>query len=671
MAETTRDDKKITVEIDEEKGERAAELVEAPRFGIPEGLPRHLVSAIAVAFSVFQLYTAAFGNFEQFIQRSVHLAFAVALIALTYRLRLPWGGRKGRLSIADWAFFAAGTFSALWIVVDYDRLMSRIFDVDPLTLGDWTWGIVLVLTVLEISRRTVSPALSILMVMFVAYGAWGYLIPGRFQAPQTDFESLFETIYLSGDGILGIPLGVSANYLFLFILFGGFIRALGLMNFLGDASLAIAGATTGGPAKVAVLCSAFFGTLSGSGLANAITTGSFTIPLMKRVGYKPHFAAGVEATASMGGNLMPPVMGAAAFIMADFLRVPYIEVVIAATIPAILYFFGVGAMVHFEALRDNIEKLPKDQLPKLSETLRRGWYMLTPVVVLMYFLFSGWSVSFSGLLAIASTLPVSWLRRDTAIGPRRLLAILENGALTALPVVAAVAVVGIMIGVAAHTGFAVKLALLIVSLSEGSLFLTLLVAMVASLVLGLGLPTTPAYIIVASVTAPALVRFGLEPITAHLFVFYYGILAAVTPPMAIASYALSGIAGSDPQRTMLTGFTVALAGFIVPFVFAYEPAMLDPLMRKPETTVFAVVSATLSAALGIIVLAMAIIGYVRMRALWWERIPLAAAAMLLVVPGIYGDLIGLCILALILAEQTVRKRRAGRRLAAAQPPEAT
>ena len=656
----------ITAAFDERKAAAAAEEVEASRYDMPGGWVRWLVGAIAVAFSCFQLYTAAFGTYEQMIQRSVHLAFAAALIALTFRFFRPVGARKGRVSLVDWAFFAAALFSTLWVVWDYDRIINRIFDVDPLTPLDWVAGSLLILVVLEFSRRTVSAALSVLMLLFIAYGVWGYLLPGSFAAPKTSLSSLFETIYLSGDGILGIPLGVSANYLFLFILFGGFIRALGLMNFLAEASLAVAGGTTGGPAKVAVLCSAFFGMMSGSGLANAITTGSFTIPLMKRVGYKPHFAAGVEATASMGGNLMPPVMGAAAFIMADFLRVPYITIVVAATIPAVLYFFGVGAMVHFEALKRNMARIPREDLPKLGPTLKRGWYLLTPVAVLMYLLFSGWSVSFSGLVAILSTLPVSWLRKDTRITPRVLLQTLEGGALTALPVVAAVAVVGIMIGVAAHTGFAVKLALLIVSLSQGSLFVALFVAMIASLVLGLGLPTTPAYIIVAAVTAPALVKFGIEPMAAHLFVFYYGILAAVTPPMAIASYALSGIANSDPQKTMLTGFMVAIAGFIVPFVFAYEPAMLDPLLQKPDTTLFAVVSSTLSAALGIVILAAALIGWVRMRAAIWERLALFGAAALLVVPGVVGDLCGLALAVAILVEQTVRIRRSASRLEAAK-----
>ncbi len=653
----TQGDDRIDARLDEERGSREAEQLETPRFSLPEGFARHLVAVIAVSFSAFQLYTAAFGAFEQYIQRSVHLAFGVALIALTYRLRLPGRVRSGRPSPVDWLFLAIALFAALWVVFNYDRLMGRIFQVDPLSAGDYAAGILLIIVVVEVCRRTVSWELSVLSLLFLAYGMWGSLLPGTFQAPATSFTNLLENVYLSGDGILGVPLGVSATYVFLFILFGGFIMRIGLMQFLSDVALAIAGGTTGGPAKVAVLCSAFFGTLSGSGIANAITTGSFTIPLMKRVGYQPHFAAGVEATASMGGNLMPPVMGAAAFVMADFLAVDYLQVVVAAIIPAVLYFFGVGTMVHYEALRRGLQRLPRSQLPRLWPTFVKGWYLLLPVVVLMYFLTTGWSVTFSGLMAILSTLPVSWIRPESRITPRRLFSILEWGAITALPVIAAVAVVGIIIGVIAHTGFAVKLAFAIVNFSHGSLFVTLLLAMIASLVLGLGLPTTPTYIIVAALTAPALIQYGMAPITAHFFVFYYGILADITPPTAIASYALAGIAGANPQRTMMTACVIALAGYIVPFVFAFEPAMLDPFLAKPETTLLAVLSSTASAAGGIVMLSMAVIGWMRIRAIAVERIVLAAGALFLCVPGITSDLLGLAAFATALATQTFRKAR--------------
>lgn len=344
--------------------------------------------------------------------------------------------------------------------------------------------------------------------------------------------------------------------------------------------------------------------------------------------------------------------------MADFLGVDYLQVVVAAIIPACLYFFGVGSMVHFEALLRNLERIPKERLPSFKRTLARGWYRLTPVAVLMYFLATGWSVSFSGLAAIVSTLPVSWLAKETRITPVRLYRILVWGALTALPVVAAVAVVGIVIGVVAHTGFAVKLAIAILELSHGYLFVTLLLGMVASLILGLGLPTTPTYIITAALTAPALIQFGLAPMTAHFFVFYYGILADITPPTAIAAYALAGIASANPQRTMMAACSVALAGYIVPFVFAYEPSMLDPLMRRPETTLYGLIASTLSAALGIVMLSMAIIGWMRVRASGLERAVLALGALCLVVPHRASDIVGLAAFAAIFAVHTRKKAHA-------------
>ncbi|UCE31240.1 MAG: TRAP transporter permease [Burkholderiales bacterium] len=670
MSEPEREDG-LKASIDEQRGAREAERLETPRYAMPEGVTRQLVAVIAICFAAFQLYTAAFGLYEQYIQRSVHLAFGLALVALTFRFR----GRGGRLSrapgILDWLYFGACLFASLWVVYDYDRLMERIFFVDPLSYGDYAAGILLILVVLEACRRTVSWELSLLSLAFLAYGYWGQFMSGDFQAPPSTFTNLLENVYLSGDGILGVPLGVSASYVFLFILFGAFIMRIGLMQFLSDVSLAIAGGTTGGPAKVAVLCSAFFGTLSGSGIANAITTGSFTIPLMKRVGYPGHFAAGVEATSSMGGNIMPPVMGAAAFVMADLLGIDYLQVVVAAIIPAALYFFGVGTMVHFEALRRGLERLPRNQLPRLWPTFLHGWYLLLPVAVLMYFLTTGWSVTFSGLMATLSTIPVSWVRKESRITPRRLYEILEFGAITALPVIAAVAVVGIIIGVIAHTGLAVKLAFAIVNFSQGSLFVTLILAMIASLVLGLGLPTTPTYIIVAALTAPALIQYGLDPITAHFFVFYYGILADITPPTAIASYALAGIANANPKRTMMAACMIALAGYIVPFVFAFEPAMLDPFLRKEGASFVALLSSVFSAAVGIGMLSMALIGWMRMAMSKAERLALGAGALFLCAPEITSDLIGVGTLAAVFVVQSVRKARlpAGAAAAARSDPD--
>ncbi|MBI4588712.1 MAG: TRAP transporter permease [Candidatus Rokubacteria bacterium] len=636
-------------------GAGEAERLEATAFSKPGGWAGAAVRTLAVAFSTFQLYTAAFGTFEQFIQRSVHLAFGLALVGLTYRF--PHRRDARRTHPGDWLFALLGAFSALYVLLQYSRLTTRISMVTPMEPLDLAAGVILTLAVMEACRRAVSPGLALIALAFVAYGYFGQLIPGRFGHPGIPFDELVEVIFLSTEGIFGIPLGVSATYAFLFVLFGGFIMRLGLMSLFADLALAVAGSTSGGPAKVAIVCSALFGTISGSGIANAITTGSFTVPLMVRVGYKPHFAAGIESAASMGGNIMPPVMGAAAFVMADFLGVPYQHVAVAAIIPALLYFFGAGTMVHFEALRQGIRRIPRSELPSLWNVLLGRGYLLIPIVGLVYFLMSGRSAIFAGFWAIALTIPVSFLRRETRITPGKTLEILEWGALTALPIVAACAVVGVILGIVAQTGLGVKMASAILTFAGGNMFLTLLFAMLASLFLGTGLPTTPTYIITAALTAPALVKFGLPPLAAHFFVFYYGILADITPPTAIAPYALSAIARSDPSRTCWTACMVALSGFIVPFLFAYEPAMLDPLMAGSGTTVYRVVSVTVSAFVGVTMLSAALIGWLRVRMTVLERLILFGGAVALITPGLLTDLAGLSALMLVLGLQTWRRRR--------------
>jgi TRAP transporter 4TM/12TM fusion protein len=350
-------------------------------------------------------------------------------------------------------------------------------------------------------------------------------------------------------------------------------------------------------------------------------------------------------------------MGAAAFIMADFLGVSYQQVAVAAIVPAVLYFFGAGAMVHFEALKQGIPRIPRAELPSLGRVLGERAYLALPLLALIYFLMSGRSAIFAGFWATVLTIPVSYARRATRITPRKILEALEWAALTALPVVAACAVVGVILGIVAQTGVGVKMASAILALARGNMFLTLVLAMLASLLLGTGLPTTPTYIITAALTAPALVKFGLPPLAAHFFVFYYGILADITPPTAIAPYALSAIARSDPNRTCWAACLVALSGFLVPFLFAYEPAMLDPLMTWPGTTLYKVASVTVSAVLGVWMLSAAIIGWLVVRATALERALLFAGAAALITPGLVTDVAGVGLLGLVLAAQAWRRRR--------------
>lgn len=645
----------MSMPVDEIEAHREAEKIETPQFSIPTGWERHLVTAVAVSFSAFQLYTAAFGLYEQYIQRSIHLAFAIALIALTYPLKPVPVGTPRRVGLADVALLALGVWSCLHMVFDYGRLMNRIQFVDALTLPDQAASVILILISLEICRRAVSPALALIAVMFIAYGMLGQYIPGFFGHAALDWDELLETMYLSPEGIFGIPIGVSATYVFVFVMFGGFVMRLGLMQLFVDFGMAVAGGSAGGPAKVAVICSALFGTISGSGLANAITVGSFTVPLMKKVGYRGHFAAGVESAASMGGNIMPPVMGAAAFIMADFLGMPYYQVAIAAVVPAFLYFFGIGAMVHFEALRTGIARLPKEELPKLGPAMLKRGHLLIPVAGMIYLLFDGRSAMLAGVAGIVLAFLVSMLKAETRMGPRKLVEILQWCAITALPVIAACAVVGIVIGIIAQTGVGVKVAGGIVAAAGGNMFLTLVMAMIASLLLGLGLPTTPNYIIAAALTAPALVQFGLPAIAAHLFVFYYGILADITPPTAITPFAVASIAKADPNKTCLAACMVASSGLIVPFIFAYEPAMLDPLLWRSGTTLTGFLSVTVSAVVGVVMLSAGMIGWLRAETTMPERIMLLVGAGCLIFPERITDLVGLALLALVWVLQGRRR----------------
>jgi TRAP transporter 4TM/12TM fusion protein len=399
-----------------------------------------------------------------------------------------------------------------------------------------------------------------------------------------------------------------------------------------------------------VISSGLFGTVNGSAIANAVTTGAFTIPLMKRAGYRPEFAAGVEACASMGGQLIPPVMGAAAFIMAETLQVSYASIAVAAAIPGILYFVAVGVMVHFEAGRLGLPMLPRSALPRLGAVLRRDLYLLGGPAVLVYFLVDGRSPLFAGFWGLVAAFALSWVRRDTRIGSARILAILNDSAQAAMPVALACATVGIVVGVVSTTGLGLKLATGIVGLAGGSLLMTLILTMVAALVLGTGLPTSATYIITSIMAAPALVQLGVPKLVAHMFVFYFGILADLTPPTAISTYATSSIAGSDVWKTQWVGMMLALSGFIIPFSFAYDPALLLINASVPH-----IVLRALAATLGIVMLGAGLIGYLRAPTRPWQRALLLAGALLLIFPGVWGDMAGLlCFVVVVIAQRAAR-----------------
>ncbi|MGH7277409.1 MAG: TRAP transporter permease, partial [Candidatus Rokuibacteriota bacterium] len=533
-----------------------------------------------------------------------------------------------------------------------ERLITRMAMVDDPRTLDVAVGILLIALLLEASRRHIGSALVILALVFVAYAFAGPWLPGFLSHGGVTFLRFMDQQTLTTEGIFGIPTLVSATFIFLFVAFGAVMARGGLLTFFTDVALAVAGFTRGGAGKVSVISSGLFGTVNGSAIANAVTTGAFTIPLMIRSGYRREFAAGVEATASMGGQLIPPVMGAAAFIMAETLGVSYGTIAVAAIIPGVLYFVAVGAMVHFEAARQGIPVLPRAELPGLGAVLRRDFHLLVGPGVLLYFLMEGRSPLFAGFWALVVAVGTSLVRRQTRIGPRQAFAVLVESAQNAMPVALACATVGIVVGVVSITGLGLKLASGIIGISGGNLFVTLILTMFAALVLGTGLPTSATYIITSIMAAPALVYLGIPVLASHMFVFYFGILADLTPPTAISTYATSSIAGSDVWRTQWTAMLLALSGFIIPFSFAYDPALL-----LIDASVGAIVLRTAAATLGILMLAAGLVGYLRVPTRRWERVALLSGAFLLIFPGLVGDTVGAACLVSVWLAQTRRRPR--------------
>ncbi len=604
-------------------------------FRILSGSWEKIIKIICICFSLFQLYTAAFGVFPAQIQRAVHLAFATPLIFLLYPATSK--GSRSSMNPLDIVLALLGTSIGLYMVVFYGDIMLRG---GLPTFMDLFFGAMAVLLVLEAARRVVGLPISLIAALFIAYALLGPYIPGMLGHRGFAMKRILSHLYLTTEGILGLPLGVSATFVYLFILFGAFLHKSGLGKFFIDLALAATGHTVGGPAKVAVLASGLFGTISGSSVANVVTTGTFTIPLMKSIGYPAHFAGAVEAAASTGGQLMPPIMGAAAFVMSEFIGVPYVKIAIAAALPAVLYYLAVGFMVHMEALRLGLKGLPKETLPDPKKVLKDGGHLLIPLGVIIYMLVSGYTPLRAALVCIIATVVVAMMRKNTRLKVSDIMEALENGARGALGVAAACACAGIIIGIVTLTGLGLKMANGIIMLAGGSFFFTLFFTMIASIILGMGLPTTAKYIILASMAAPAIQKFGVPPIAAHMFILYYGIIADLTPPVALAAYAGAGIAGANAMKTGWVSLRLAIAAFLIPYIFAYDPSLL-----LIDTTIFQVMSVSVTALIGAFCLAVAGAGFWYGKLTLVERVIVFAAALMLIKPGIYTDIAGVLILA--------------------------
>ncbi len=638
---------------------------------------------IGVAMSLFHLHAIAIEPPETFLFRAAHLAFAITLVFLLY----PLVRRDANALPRWWDFATLGLALAccLYVIVLYKPyLFERDPFIDAPTLRDTIFAVLTVVMVLEATRRILGWSLPLTAVAFLAYA---------FLFTNIEFARYVNQIYLTTEGIFGQTLGVSAGYVLIFVLFGSFMERAGTGQLFMDFALSLTGHTAGGPGKVAVVSSSLFGTISGSAVANVMVDGPITIPLMKRTGFRAHFGAAVEAVASTGGQLMPPIMGAAAFVMAEFLNVPYLQIVIWAIVPALLYYVACFAAVHFHSKRVGLLGLPRHECPRLGAVMRERGHLFVPLIIILAVMFTGSSAPLAALAATASCVPLIYLRGPAIAVPlaagiavalvlatrggtfelsgpavvwgsaamafgsvlmaaasaaarRRfvrntghVVAALIDGAKNALSVALACASAGIVIGVIALTGIAQDFTQILVGLAGSTLWLALLLTAIAGIVLGMGMPTTPAYILMVSLLVPALAKLGIIVPAAHMFAFYFAILSAITPPVALAVFAAASLAKSNVWETGWAAVRIGAAGFIVPFMFAYEPALL--LIGSDW---IGMVLASASAAIGCIGLAAGLYGYFARRCQWWEQVLLVAGALLLIKPGQITDLIGMGLL---------------------------
>lgn len=606
-----------------------------------------LVTAIAIAMSAFHLYTAGFGLLLTMKQRALHLLFVFLLGFLLYPSTRK--SRKDRVALLDWVFAILGVVVTAYILMNYEDLVRRG---GLPTSTDLLLGVITIALVLEITRRSIGPELPIIALVFIGYAFVGPYLPGMLGHRGYSYVRVVDQLYTTTEGIFGTPLGVSATFVFMFILFGSFLDITGVGQFFIDVAFAVAGHRKGGPAKAAVLASGFMGSISGSSIANTVTTGAFTIPMMKKIGYRPNFAGAVEAAASTGGQILPPVMGAAAFIMSEFTNIPYIEIVVSAVVPALLYYVGVMVMVHLQASKRGLKGIPKEDLPQFRNTFYMGFHLILPLVAVVLFLIR-FSPLRAAFLSILVALAVSMLRKHTRITFKSILLAMEDGAKKAVSVAAACACAGIIVGIVTLTGLGLTFANLIVSFAGGLLLPTLILTMIASIILGMGLPTTAKYIVLATMAAPALVQLGVPLIAAHLFILYFGVIADVTPPVALAAYAGAGIAGGESFKTGVQALKLASAGFLIPFIFAISPELL-----LIDVTVVRAITAIISATVGVVAFASAVQDYFISKTKIWERGLFLVGALMLINPDVMMDLFGLIVVVVPVMTQYLRNRHA-------------
>ena len=633
----------------------------------------HLVllfcTVVAVGLAVFHLYVAAFGTPEGRSFRSVHLTGMLVLAFFSHPLfrssmwdpiSVPGDPKNGLRMLGfliDLVIVGLVLFIQVWTIYDIDAFHLRFGEKE---LPDLIVGGILVGLVLEATRRAVGWAMVIITGFFIFHSLYANYFFGFFYGPPVRFGKFIDTLFMSSDGIFGIPLHVCSTYIVLFIIFGALLIRSGAGRFFIDLAVALTGHRVGGPAKASAVASGFMGTVSGSAVANVVTTGSFTIPLMKNLGYRAKFAAAVEACASSGGQITPPIMGAAAFIMAEFLAVPYVTIIVAAAIPAFLYFATIYFMVHLEAEKNDIGRIPKNLLPQAGPVLKRGWHLLIALAVLIYFLVAGYTPMKSAFWGLVSLFALSFINKETRMSPVDLIAALESGIRATMPVTIACACAGLIIGSVFVSGLGLKFTQSVINISDGNLLILLALTGISAIILGMGITTTAVYITVAALIVPAVVKIGVEPIAAHMFAFYFGVVSTITPPVALASFAAAAIAKTPPMATAIESTRVGIAKYLVPLVFVYNPALLfvGPMWLTAVSGIIVLV--------GLWVLSMALEGWYRGALNTVQRvITLIGAIMILLPPnttimGVAGyiwEIAGLILAAVVIAPRLLAMRQ--------------
>lgn len=536
-----------------------------------KGWPYYIGYFSLIALGVFHLYTAIFGTFEAYLQRNIHLLFALPLVYIYFPLSKK--SPKDRVPWYDWLLCIISSLPSLYAVINYQRIIYRMVQVEIVRPEELLLGTILVVTLLEAARRVVGLGLTILASAMILYMYFGYLLPGDWRGMYVPFDRIIEHLYLTGEGIFSTPLGVSATFVIIMLIFGGFLEKSGTGDYFMDLSKAVAGKAAGGPAKIAVISSGLFGSISGSAVANVYATGTFTIPMMKQLGFSNVFAGAVEAVASSGGQIMPPVMGAAAFIMASFLGIPYSSIIVAGIVPALLYYIGVYVMVDARAKKLGLKGLTSEQIPFLGDVLKK-LYVIIPVVVFVLMILGGYTPMRSATVSIVVCWLLSLLNKGKRMGPLQIIDAIYLGTKNVFVVAIACAAAGIVVGAVSLTGVGFKIASLIFSLAGNNAFMALVMVAVLSLILGMGLPTTAAYIVASALAVPALIKLGFLPLSSHMFVFYFAVFSAITPPVALAAYAASSISGATPNETGFQALRLGIVAILLPFAFCFDKSFL-------------------------------------------------------------------------------------------------